>query len=229
MVNTRSASLVLMVAAVCFRVSEARAAGEGDVGEQPVKPAAVTRTPSIAPTPVKSPPPVQVSGAPQRVVDEKAHAEPNASGLPTSTSYGGQIVVADMAGLLGAYLVGQQKNDWHFWVVPYPLASPLVHTLHGNPGSAALSLLLHVGAPLAGAFLGAELGKGSCSGDSEDVCGIGETLVGIGIGLVSATVIDATVLARDRTGGGGTSHALLSPTFSVAPSGRTTIGVAAMF
>lgn len=140
--------------------------------------------------------------------------------------YGGQIVLADLAGLLGAIVVGTTTDNAGLGLGMYLLAAPAVHLAHGKPGTAAGSLLLHIGAPIAGAFLGLALGSTACTGGDFDFCGVGGLLLGGLAGMAGATTIDAVGLARKTP---DSRSASLVPIVNVARSGSTTIGIGGRF
>ena len=121
--------------------------------------------------------------------------EPPPTEASPSESYGLQIVLADLGGLVLGGGVSAATGNGVPVVLPWIFASPIVHGVHGHPGTAAISALLHVGAPLVGAIGGAMI---PCTGskDSDVPCELGGALAGFGVGMIGATVIDAAVLAQ---------------------------------
>ncbi len=153
-------------------------------------------------------------------------------------SYGADIVLADVSVVaFGTALFVTTKNSTHNSILlvdalAWSLVSPVVHAAHGRPGWGAASLLLHVGLPVAGAFVGAK--TASCPAIREDsdpdpLCGIVNVFVGAGLGLISATILDAAILAQthDDASGGVAARgaaAASAPMVSVARNGDLTFG-----
>lgn len=141
---------------------------------------------------------------------------PEASQTATE-SYGGQIVTADVAGLLLTVLVGNlagSSGNELLVVAPYLLASPLIHLIHGHPGRSASSLLLHVTAPVLGILTGFLIGSSTCN--SEEFCGLGGAAIGFLGGMIAATTIDAAVLAHNVPLSRPAYRSSLTPIVSVA-------------
>ena len=141
-----------------------------------------------------------------------------------TTSYGWQIVLADVGGLVVAGVVGAAGGGGAS-VAPYFLASPIVHGVHGNSGKAIGSLGLHLGLPIVGMLVGVGVGGHNCDSDA---CGLGGLVLGMMGGMVAATVVDAAWLAH-TTVEVDSSQVSLAPTVTVARSGGATFGVAATF
>jgi hypothetical protein len=153
-------------------------------------------------------------------------------------SYGADIVLADVSVIaLGTALFAATKSSDHSAILlidalAWSLTSPLVHAAHGRPGWGAASLLLHVGLPLAGAFVGAK--SVDCpviraDSDPDPLCGAVNVVVGAGLGLISATILDAAILAQthDDTSGAVAARgaaAASAPMVSVARNGDLTFG-----
>jgi hypothetical protein len=115
-------------------------------------------------------------------------------GAAVALALGGAALDRDgellLAASVGAYLVG----------------GPIVHLAHGNPGRSLLSLGTRAGLPVTLAFLG--VAAEGCGDGGGDFCGYGGALIGFGVGLVGAVVIDAAVIARDE----------VEPTPAIAPA-----------
>jgi hypothetical protein len=107
-------------------------------------------------------------------------------------SYSMHVVVADLASL-GMVFSGFPPLQ-SAAVASYVFASPVIHLVHGHPGRAAGSLGLRLLLPFGAALGGAALENCRDSGDL-DFCGLGGALAGGLVGLVAASVIDATLLA----------------------------------
>jgi hypothetical protein len=102
--------------------------------------------------------------------------------------YGWQIATADLVGIAVALTTGSAQLG----AAVYLLDGAVIHSVHGRPGRAAASVLLRAGLPLAGAFiLGVAIGP-----DEEVPVGF---LLGFGIGLVTASVLDAGLIAGPVT------------------------------
>jgi len=85
----------------------------------------------------------------------------------------------------------------------YAFGAPLVHVAHGHWGRGALDLGLRVGAVAAGSLAGAALGRpgtpSSCTGDLAGCFASSSNGLAVGatIGAVVASLVDASLLARD--------------------------------
>lgn len=180
-----------------------------------------------------APPPPVLRRPPNQVADKEApgmHAyQPNPPAA-TTESYGTQIVIGDLLGLALGVALGNSGSSLAAGTLLYFAASPVVHSVHGNPGRAVGGLLLHLTAPVAGALVGLAIDWSSCSSE-QDFCLPAGVVFGILGGMVAATVIDAAVLARDVPVSSSPSrHAGLTPTFSVARAGGGALaGVAGRF
>jgi hypothetical protein len=75
----------------------------------------------------------------------------------------------------------------------FVIGAPAIHSAHGHSGKAALSLLLHTTCPLLGLFFGSLAGAFSGSGHALD----STVTAGFTVGAVTASAIDAFVLARE--------------------------------
>jgi hypothetical protein len=129
-------------------------------------------------------------------------AEPE---LAASGSYGGENALADTAALalLGtSSALGDDHGDLaratlEISVGTYLLGSPVIHLLHGRPGEAFGSLALRVVVPGVLGLAGAGVFYGLDSGREEP---IGSLVVGgaigAGIGMVTAAIIDDSLLTR---------------------------------
>lgn len=89
----------------------------------------------------------------------------------------------------------------------YAFGGPLVHMAHGHWGRGAFDLGLRVGAVAAGSLAGAALGRpgtpSSCEGNLAGCLASGSNGLAVGatIGAVLASLVDASLLARDTTPG----------------------------
>jgi hypothetical protein len=184
--------------------------------------------------------PVAAPGAPYGAPPAPYGAPPAPYGMPplaepapTVTTYGFQIVAADVLALALGAAADSHWNSPNLLLGAWLLASPTVHVVHGDYGAAVASLGLHIGLPLLGFALGYET-AGCGSNNDAFLCGAGQGLAGMGIGMVVATVIDATQLARHTeapaagsTASSGRASSTLA--FSVGRNGDVSVGVVGRF
>jgi hypothetical protein len=154
-------------------------------------------------------------------------SEPASEPPSVSTSYGGQIVLADLGAILVGSIATGTSGSGAPILLMWSFASPVVHAVHGHPGRAAGSVLLHVGLPILGGALGVALE--SCGGGGEyDLCGLEGLLAGGLLGMVAATTIDAAVLAQSSDlPPGRLAHArgpASAPILSVGRNGNVAMG-----
>lgn len=130
---------------------------------------------SAAPSPA-APPPVGAHFAPEREPEEGRQW------------YGWETLICDGTAVVTApFLIG---------IAGYVLCAPIVHLANGQPVKAAASIGVRLGAPLGLALAGGLIDAGANNGRCEFGCGMGGAIIGGGIGIVSAVVLDAAVLAR---------------------------------
>jgi hypothetical protein len=82
----------------------------------------------------------------------------------------------------------------------YLLGAPIVHATHDRWGIAAASLGLRVALPVAGAIAGlkfANCAPQMANTEGGDWCGVGEAIVGVGLGMLTAIAIDAAVFSYE--------------------------------
>jgi hypothetical protein len=147
---------------------------------------------------------------------------------PTTVSYRGQIITADVASF-GLMLVGPLVDDNEpdlsgIGFAGYFLAAPLVHAAHGRGGAAVKSLGLRIGLPFLGGLVGYRLGPddmacvqagtdgraphGGC-GDHGSLIGL---LLGAAAGAGTAMYVDAKYLSHYETTRVVTWSAGIAPT-----------------
>jgi len=117
-----------------------------------------------------------------------------------STWYGKQILLSDglsytalfVAIPTGSVALGAIGG------LSYLIAPPVIHGVHHHRGRAFLSVIMRIGFPLVGGIIGDSMAN--CHAPPPGVydedngfCGLGETLVGIGIGMAAATALDASL------------------------------------
>jgi hypothetical protein len=82
----------------------------------------------------------------------------------------------------------------------YILGGPIVHGFHDEGGRMGVSLALRLGLPILLAYGGASLAQANsrCRADDDDCDGgaLGGALLGFGLGVATAMVIDTAVIAR---------------------------------
>jgi hypothetical protein len=155
--------------------------------------------------------------------------------------YGWQTLAVD-AGSLGAGLAlgsiqGQGGNGAVAALTGYALGGPIVHAAHGRTDAALGDLALRVGAMAGGAAIGYGVGVASFQGCapgtwfcSRDFAGIGGAIVGGLGGAVTAVILDAAVLGRERVrkddAAGGVRW---TPQVGVSPRGEPSVGVGGSF
>lgn len=130
--------------------------------------------------------------------------------------YGGEVLLADVAGLSLMFLGGANDSEglMQAGLVVAWLAPPAVHLGHSNGGGAVLSLLIRPALVTAGAAAGAAAAQ--CGDDPEFLCGLGEVAIGALVGYGVAAVVDAGVLARVTHRRG---KAAVAPQVAVADGG----------
>lgn len=100
--------------------------------------------------------------------------------------YGWETLICDGASIVTApILVG---------IGGYLVCAPIVHAANGQGLKALASLGLRVGGPVVFAIAGGLIEAGAT--DCRSYCGLGGGIVGFGVGIVTAMVIDSAVLAR---------------------------------
>jgi hypothetical protein len=110
--------------------------------------------------------------------------------------YGEQTLLADGLSLL--FALGAAGGETEPLLVlasaGYVLGGPIVHLAHGSLWRAGVSLGLRVGLPLLFTAIGVQL-EDCHSG--EDFCGLGSVVIGGSLGILTAIVLDAAVLAYE--------------------------------
>lgn len=124
-------------------------------------------------------------------------AEQITAPAPRTEDYGWHILLTDLA-VLSAGVASAGVDDSGeisstlFWG-GYLGGAPIVHLTHGNPRGAIYSFGLRLTAPMAGVAIG--LALEDCS-EGEFLCPLGGMVLGGALGMLSASVIDAAVLAE---------------------------------
>lgn len=109
--------------------------------------------------------------------------------------YGGEILLADLAGLsvMGLGVASGSDGVVVAGMLVSGLAPAAVHVAHDHPGGAVVSLMLRPALVTAGAMAGAAMA--TCT-EGEFLCGLGEAALGAVVGYGVAAVVDAGVVAR---------------------------------
>jgi len=173
-----------------------------------------------------------------------ASVNPAATAVVPGERYGAETIGADLlaVGLELGTLVAGRSNDTRtatsFAIAGgavYLLGAPVIHALHQpGLGTSAKSLALRIGLPLAGGLLFGALGSIN-NGTGGDEAGLGTAfgaILGIGLGAVAASVVDAAVLAREPDS--EAPRAMLTPLIvphasAIAPTGGAGLALAGHF
>jgi hypothetical protein len=128
--------------------------------------------------------------------------QPEKSSTPSDANdFGWQVMLADLAGL-GATLALASRADSKAVLLPYLLAAPTVHAVHGDGLGAGASLFLNVAGPVGLGYLGYRLDSRRCGPDEEGCVGLG-IVVGVLTGFGLAWALDSTYLSHpDRAASG---------------------------
>lgn len=118
-----------------------------------------------------------------------------------STWYGWQTLTADGIALVvlpTLSLATEQSAPMALGLVGSVFASPIIHTLYDNDGTAVGSLVMRVGLPLLGATLVGAYTDCPENGNTKfemDLCPLPQQVVGAYGGMVTAALFDAAALA----------------------------------
>ncbi len=123
--------------------------------------------------------------------------------------YGWETLTVDAVSIAAMPLAGVGVGG-------YLLGAPIVHAAHDRWGAAATSLGMRVALPIAGAYAGVALANCPKNTQDEGMCGLGEALVGLGLGMLTAIVIDAAVLGYEPAPSKSATIARL-PQVAIAP------------
>lgn len=124
--------------------------------------------------------------------------------------YGWQTLASDGASVL-VLVAAVESHDSSLLaplsVVGYAIGAPGVHLYNHRPWKALGSLALRIGLPATGLAMGMSSAK--CPPPTGDYgnCGEYDAIVGLGAGLLAASLIDASVLAWKREGPAETESA----------------------
>jgi hypothetical protein len=147
---------------------------------------------------------------------------------PKRKWYGWQTLTADGAALAMAYAAA--NTDGNSSALPllalgtYALGGPIVHAANGSAGKMGISLGMRVGGPLVLGYGLYALSSSSSNGDSWGPAIMGA--FGVVGGMITAVVIDATVLARKTVPADESSEPREEPAPQATTSFRITPAVA---
>jgi hypothetical protein len=114
--------------------------------------------------------------------------------------YGWQIILTDAA-VTGLYALAIRTDDGAPAAIAslgYLMGAPLVHAAHGQGGRGGASLVLRIAIPLTGILSGIAIGKWTDQPSSNDeIAPLVDGILGGLVGMVTASIIDATVLAYE--------------------------------
>jgi hypothetical protein len=162
------------------------------------------------------------------------------------TWYGWQILVSDAASA-ATFLAGAKIDSSGvvgLGVAGYLAGGPAIHFGHGSFARGMASLGFRVGAPIGGALIGglivaAFTNNSSTSNSAFVPAWVVGAAFGFSIGVISAPILDATLLAYDQKHSPDTASRTPAPTLRLAPvaglprdaNGHTvpTVGVAGVF
>lgn len=155
--------------------------------------------------------------------DERESVRDQAQIVPTSKEterrwYGWETLTMDAVSIAAMPVAGVGVGG-------YLLGAPIIHAAHDRWGIAAASLGLRVGLPIVGAMAGVKLENCPKAGQyDEGMCGLGGALLGMGVGMLTAIIIDAAVLSYERVPAtsanatsGGSARATSTTSVAIAP------------
>jgi hypothetical protein len=131
---------------------------------------------------------------------------PAANAASRSEWYGAPIIIADGVSTLVASVGGVATGGVLTLVGAgtFLLVPPIIHWARGNVAKGFGSLGLRVGMPSGGTLLGGLVGlvaSGNCRGEFCGAAGLVlGGLIGGGLGIIGASVVDSAVLAHDSGG-----------------------------
>jgi hypothetical protein len=132
-------------------------------------------------------------------------------GNKKSRWYGHQVLLVDAIGigLFGVALAKGHDNFALLGTATMLLGGPVVHIANSEGGNMLLSVPLRILLPIGGAAFGGhvfEFCDLECHGPNFE-----GVLIGVGLGVAAASIIDAALIARTRRKRGGAGAPALSP------------------
>jgi hypothetical protein len=187
-------------------------------GTASAEPDSASLAPGLTP-PAATPPAAQVADPPDH------ESQP---GTGESEWYGVSILLVDGLIVGGSALALNMDSDDMFTAVAaaWVLGGPIGHLVHGEMRNAAISLGLRLGLPVLGGYLG-RASAGDCW-ECNGPHGLGETIAGVLLGTLAASLLDMSVVARTRSTRKRVDTTAWAPQLGVSGS-QVTAGVAGWF
>ena len=200
------ASALALALGLASGVAQADEPDEGDSSTGASAPVAAAPTPNVVIIENHPPPP---TAAPQPVVVYDTPPKPP-EGPEHEIWYGEQTLLLDGAStamFIGAGLTANSRTNLPGMLalggtLNFLFAPPIVHFAHGRIGPGFGSFALRVALPLEVAFDGMLIGAALTSNNNGEDIPAGPIyggLIGLGVGAVGASIIDAALLARYTT------------------------------
>jgi hypothetical protein len=137
---------------------------------------------------------------------------------PVKRWYGYQIMLTDLGSLLLAVSSRQTRYLGTMGLLAVPA---VIHGVHHNTSMAIASPLLRVGLPVAGLLISRSATDCSTPGPDDDgTCGLQRNLIGAGLGLLTAMIIDYSQAFYEPE----LTYAPVPPTARRPPAGVTLAG-----
>lgn len=130
--------------------------------------------------------------------------------------YGGSIIAGDLATVAAAVLAITSESVPLAGLagVSYLVTPAVIHGVHGRGGLSAASVLLRIGLPIVGVAISSSMAHCPTTHQEDDAfCGWSEGIIGAMVGVVAASVVDAS-LAWESTPN--------SPSVAQSPARNTT-------
>lgn len=168
----------------------------------PEQPTAPTWEPSTPPSPLPSALVVQARDTERPPRNGSGRSSRSSSNVaPTGPVheqwYGWQTLLVDLAGLaVGLIELGGNSDGSPLFGGVYFLGGPIVHFAHGHVGRGFGSLVLRLLMPLPGVLVGAAASLG-CAERGDEPCTNAPIVIGGGLGMLGAIIINAAVLAYE--------------------------------
>lgn len=216
----------------------------------PASPPPAARAASLE-VPFAAPPQVRYPDylyfAPQPWAATLTPGAPLTPGMPTQRVWYGWQTLILLGASFGTGLVGTVAssggNGTGFGVTlalggtGLLFGGPIVHWAHGHASRGFLALGLNAGIPLVAGGIGAGItcAAGGCSHGSDGILvALFGMAIGGGLGLVTAHIIDVSVLSYDTRSPGGAETSRRAPGWTILPDvhvskEKTTFGVAGIF
>lgn len=140
--------------------------------------------------------PQQVQPPPQQVPAYRTYQQHRNK---KSQWYGWQTLIVDGTWIVGGPLLGSVSPGSGAALIlgGYLLGPPIVHWAHGQVGRGFADLGIRVGAPLVLGTAGYLIFSGGGNGSSDGILGAVGIVLGAGLGIVAAIVVDAAALAYE--------------------------------